>query len=202
MDSTNSNPALANIESADHRSFAYPLDGLYSYYQYPLPTFTKVEPDDIPDPYQGLLVHKNDMTPTLEAFHGEKIWIRPEARYLENSFYFREVILFLENSLKPVEYGAIVIHLENCNEDARQSILEARKPLGTLMKEFSIPHQSEPIGFFKVESDSLISRRLQIPEGETIYGRRNELITPEGLCLAEIVEILPSHVTVPHEPLV
>lgn len=202
MDFSASNPELAGIESADHRSFAYPLDGLYQYYQYPIPEFVQVQGSDIPEPYHKLLVHEHDMTPTLEHFHNDKIWIRPEARYLEHNFYFREVILFLEHSLKPVEYGAIVIHLENYPEGAHQSILDARKPLGTLMSEFNIPHQSSPIGYFKVQCDGLISRRLQMPDGVTLYGRRNELLTPEGTSLAEIVEILPSNETHLHQPVV
>ena len=191
MESPLPNSSLSNLEKVDHRSFAYPLDGLYNYYNYPIPEFTRINKDALPSPYHSLLAHEDDMTPTLEDFHKEKIWIRPEARYLDGCFYFREVILYLEKSLKPVEFGAIVIHLENCSEEARQSILEARKPLGTLMYEFNIPHLSKPIGYFKVRSDELIARRLEIPESKTTYGRRNELLTPEGACLAEIVEILP-----------
>lgn len=193
METPSPNSSLSKLEQADHRSFAYPLDGLYNYYSFPVPDFQRIDKEDLPEPYQSLLAHENDMTPTLESFHKEKIWIRPEARYLDDCFYFREVILYLENSLKPVEFGAIVIHLENCPEEAQQSILEARKPLGTLMSEYNIPHISKPIGYFKVESDELISRRLEIPQSMTIYGRRNELLTPGGACLAEIVEILPNN---------
>lgn len=192
MEASPDNSILAGIENGDGKSFIYPLDGLYRYYQLDLPPFERVEELMVPEPYQSLLVHVNDMTPTLESFHKERIWIRPEARYLDDDFYFREVILFLENSKKPVEYGAIVIHLENCPEGSREAILEARKPLGTLMKEHHIPHTSRPAGFFKIRSDSMISQRLQVAENLELYGRRNALITPEGNALAEIVEILPA----------
>jgi chorismate-pyruvate lyase len=183
---------LAGIERDGQNSFIYPLDGLYRYYGYQEPRFEKLPGDKIPQPYRDLLVHLNDMTPTLESFHQDKIWIRPEARYLEDNFYFREVVLYLESNRKPVEYGAIVIHLEHCPEDARDSILEARKPLGTLMSEYSIPHSSHPQGYFRILSDGLISRRLGVPESTLLYGRRNALQTPDGKTLAEIVEILPS----------
>lgn len=192
MEASPDNSVLAGIGNGDGRSFIYPLDGLYRYYQLDLPPFEQMEGHMVPEPYRSLLVHVNDMTPTLETFHNEKIWIRPEARYLDDDFYFREVILFLENSKKPVEYGAIVIHLENCPEGSREAILEARKPLGTLMKEHNIPHTSRPAGFFKIISDALISQRLEVTGNSVLYGRRNALITPGGNALAEIVEILPA----------
>lgn len=202
MEASQPNHVLSTLGNKSGRSFIFPLDGMYQYYQHSLPEYEILKGEEVPMPYRQLLVHANDMTPTLERFHNDKIWIRPEARYLDGNFYFREVILFLEHSLKSVEYGAIVIHLELYPEAAKEAILEARIPLGTLMQQFAIPHYSQPVGYFKIIADGLISQRLHMPDNTILYGRRNALLNMNNQSLAEIVEILPSNEDFIHDPLV
>jgi len=43
----------------------YPLDDVYTYLGRKLPTIESLDGDLMPDPYKLLLVHENDMTPTL-----------------------------------------------------------------------------------------------------------------------------------------
>ena len=52
---------------------AYPLDEFYSQAGLTLPRIEAVQGHAVPEPAQSLLVHQNDMTPTLEAFHGRPI---------------------------------------------------------------------------------------------------------------------------------
>ena len=51
----------------------YPLTEFYARAGRPLPVPEPLAPADVPEPYRRLLVHGNDMTPTLERFHGERI---------------------------------------------------------------------------------------------------------------------------------
>jgi chorismate-pyruvate lyase len=131
------------------------------------------------------------MTPTLEAFHDERIHLRLLDRRLEGETLSREVVLTTDQTLRPVEFGAIAIHLQHFPEAARETILGCHTPLGTILADFEIEHSSHPRGFFQIEADGLICESLGLDGPCTLYGRRNVLSTPAGHALAEVVEILP-----------
>ena len=38
-----------------------------------LPRIERIDSESVPEPYKSLLVHSQDMTPTLEEFHGDTI---------------------------------------------------------------------------------------------------------------------------------
>src|SRR5947209_1447873 len=126
----------------------YPLDRFYTAAGLALPPVHEVEGSDVPEPCRQLLVHDRDMTPTLEAFHGERIHLRVLARQLDGDAYARQVVLTLNGSARPVEFGAIVIHLQHFPPAAREQILEGRRPLGTILHDHRIAHQSRPLSFF------------------------------------------------------
>src|SRR5688500_4066100 len=92
-------------------SFCHPLDDVYSDSGLTRPKIEVVEPAAVPEPYQQLLVHDGDMTPTLERFHGAEIHLEVLRREKRNSFYFREVVLLTDDQEKRVEFGAIKILL-------------------------------------------------------------------------------------------
>jgi chorismate-pyruvate lyase len=169
----------------------YPLDEFYGRRSLALPVVMPVAGPDVPEPYRGLLVHDHDMTPTLEAFHGETIHLRVIERQLEDDRLARQVVLTLDRSGRPVEYGAIVIHTRQFPEEARALLLESRVPLGTLLHRFAIAHSSRPQAFLRIDSDALINEALGLAGPQVLFGRRNVLLTPTDQVLAEIVEILP-----------
>ncbi len=171
--------------------WAYPLDEFYAQARLPLPVIDQVDGDSVPEPYRSLLVHQNDMTPTLEAFHKDTIHIRALSRDQRNGFYFREVVLELNATGKPVEFGAIKIMLDLFPAKARQLILAEREPLGHILASCGVVHSSRPKAYLKIQSDDLINRALQLEGEHTLYGRRNTLFDPKNHPLAEIVEILP-----------
>lgn len=169
----------------------YPLDDFYARGGLIVPRVTEVEPDDVPEPYRALLVHDHDMTPTLERFHGERIHLKVIGRQLNGEALSRLVVLTLDQSLRPVEFGAIVIHLQHFPPEARQAILECRTPLGTILADYHVEHQSRPRGFIRVTSDPLIKGAMELTGSQPLYGRRNVLSGPGGAVLADVVEILP-----------
>src|SRR6266849_6355499 len=154
-------------------SLFYPLDEFYSAAGLALPPVREVVGSDIPEPCRQLLVHDRDMTPTLEAFHGERIHLRVLARRLDGDAYSRQVVLTLNGSGRPVEFGAIVIHLQHFPPAARETILEGRRPLGTILHDHRIAHQSRPLSFIRVTSDSFMNEALHLSESQALYGRRN-----------------------------
>jgi chorismate-pyruvate lyase len=172
-------------------SDVYPMDEFYAQRQMSLPIYGRVEPEQMPEPYKSLLAHQNDMTPTLEKFYGDKIHIRVLARHTFENEYFREVALVLNGSDRRIEYGAIKIILDLLPEPARREILNEHRPLGHLLSQFEIPHQSRPQMFFTVRSDAHINGALKLTGTQSLYGRRNRIVDPWDRPIAEIVEILP-----------
>ncbi|HMJ88890.1 MAG TPA: hypothetical protein VK530_03695 [Candidatus Acidoferrum sp.] len=171
--------------------FAYPLDEFYALANRELPQIEQVRGDEISEPWRTLLVHNDDMTPTLEDFHKDSISLQVISRRHRGDFYFREVVLVTKKNRKAVEFGAIKINLGLFPCSARPRILEEQQPLGGILREYKIPHSSRPKAFLRVRSDDFINRSLHLRGKHVLYGRRNTLFDPQQRPLAEIVEILP-----------
>ena len=169
----------------------HPLDQFYARSGLTLPPWETVEGEAVPEPFKLLLVHQNDMTSTLENFHGAAVHLRVLGRERRGGEYFREVVLHLEGTERPVEFGAIKIHLDRFSADARARILEEHWPLGHILKDCAVPYTSRPQAYLRIASDELINRVLRLTGANVLYGRRNTLLNVAGQPLAEIVEILP-----------
>ncbi len=89
----------------------FPLKEFYTRAKLPLPRIEAIPGDGMPEPYKLLLVHSNDMTPTLEGFHKSEIHLEILSRERRGDFYFREVILQLNGSDQPVEFGANKVYV-------------------------------------------------------------------------------------------
>lgn len=185
------NSAIPDSAPASSQSIAYPLDEFYARSRLNLPPLDQIDGEAMPEPYKSLLVHERDMTSTLENFHKAGIHLRLVSRRQQGEEYFREVVLVLDGSEKPVEFGAIRINLALFPPDARAAILEERYPLGHLLKDFTIDYQSRPKAFLRLASDKTINEFLKLTGAHRLYGRRNTLLNPAGEALADIVEILP-----------
>jgi chorismate-pyruvate lyase len=173
-------------------ALAHPLDDFYKISGQPMPPLSQVEGSKVPEPYKSLLVHQNDMTPTLEKFYERTIHLQVVGRRQTDGAYFREVVLLLDGTEQPVEFGAIKINLDLFPKKAREEILHERLPLGRILHEHKIPHTSRPRAFIKVASDRLINGLFNASGAQVLYGRRNTLFDPKNRPLAEIVEILPA----------
>ena len=170
---------------------AYPLDEFYALAGMTLPVIEAVPGEAVPEPYKSLLVHQDDMTPTLEKFHRDSVHLRVLRRQRREDAYFREVVLVTDKGERPVEFGAIKINLLLFKPKARQEILEERVPLGHILHECGVTHTSRPKAFLRLRSDAFINAALQLMGEHELYGRRNTLWDPQQRPLAEIVEILP-----------
>jgi chorismate-pyruvate lyase len=172
-------------------ALAHPLDEFYKLAGQALPPLVQVDGEAVPEPYKRLLVHQNDMTPTLETFHRGRLHLQVLGRRHKDDSYFREVILLLDGTNQPVEFGAIKINLALFPPAAREQILKEELPLGHILEECKVAHTSRPSAFLRLASDRLISDVLKLSGAQMLYGRRNTLFDPQGRSLAEIVEILP-----------
>jgi chorismate-pyruvate lyase len=189
--------SAAKIIMSSSLPIVHPLDEFYALAGMPLPPLNRIDGEAVPEPYKTLLVHRNDMTPTLERFHERSIHLQVLGRRRTHDSYFREVVLRLDETDEPVEFGAIKINLALFAPAARDQILQERLPLGHILQEYKIPHTSRPSAYLRLASDKLINEVLGMTGAHVLYGRRNTLLDPQERPLAEIVEILP--VTAPKE---
>ena len=155
-----------------------------------LPRLAKLDGSEVPEPYRRLLVHSNDMTPTLERFYRRRLGLRVLRSEPGEEVYRREVVLQLSGSHRPVSYGAIGIHLRHLPESARPIVLEERLPFGRILQSETIAHLSWPQAFFRLDADAHIGRLLEVPGDPVLYGRRNVLVDGQRRLLAEVLEIL------------
>jgi chorismate-pyruvate lyase len=169
----------------------YPLDEFYAQIGLALPTVHRLEGAAVPEPYKTLLVHSRDMTPTLEEFYGCKVSLEVLSRERRGDVYFREVLLRTSKGNRPVEFGAIKIHIGLFPPAARRQVLEERTPLGRILAENEIRHSSRPRAFLRIQADSLVSGHFGLTQPSWLYGRRNTISDAFQRPLAEIVEILP-----------
>ncbi len=168
----------------------YPLDALHEQEGLALPQIERVEAEEVPQPYRQLLVHLNDMTPTVAAFHGQEIGLRVLGRRIQGDVLFREVVLLAGE--RPVVFGAIAIHLNEFAPEARQDIEAGHLPLGTILAKHSVVHVSCPQAFLKITANAFINDVFGLSEVPSVlYGRRNIHSTKEGAVIADILEILP-----------
>jgi len=171
-------------------SWAALLERFYRRMSLPLPSVAHLKDQEVPHPYQRLLVHSHDMTPTLEAFYRLPMRIALLSREREEGWYLREVILKPLSEARPVEYGVIQIYLEHLPEAARQRVLEEERPLGNILQTEAIPHLSWPQAFFRVEADPHMARVLGLRQPCALYGRRNILLDVSRRLLADVLEVL------------
>src|SRR5262249_48408899 len=112
-------------------------------------------------------------------------------REQRDDFYFREVVLQLDGTNQPVEFGANKVNLALFPAKARQLILEEHVPLGRILRECGIAHSTLAKAFFRIHADDLIRRALNLEQPGALYGRRANILDPQKRPLSEIVEILP-----------
>jgi len=174
----------------DEPQFLSPLDGYYREAGLPMPRAREVQPEEIPPPFRRLLCHDQDMTPTLASAYDEEIGLHVLKSQVRNDVVSREVVLVLGDG-RPVEMGAIEIHLSLLPVHVRELIAQGATPLGAILNSEGVVHSSHPVGYFEIAPDAAIADALDAGDAALLYGRRNVLSHPGGEVLAEVLEILP-----------
>jgi len=172
-------------------SSLYPLDDFYARAGLPLPPIMVLAETELPEPYRTLLAHDNDMTPTLEAYHRCDLHIEVWSRAQHEGFYFREVVLRLDTTQRPVEFGANKLNLALFDPSVRRLILDEYLPLGHILKMRNVPHAGHPTAYLRVQADAQMRRAFGLRGDHVLYGRQNTIRDPQGRPLSQIVEILP-----------
>jgi chorismate-pyruvate lyase len=168
-----------------------PLAEFYAMNGQTVPNVEAIDGESMPQPYRQLLVHSNDMTPTLEDYWQQPIHLRPLSVHREGDLLTRQVVLVASESHRPVEFGAIRIHLQRYPEPVQKLIIEGHTPLGAILREHRVEHRSRPSGFFQIASDAVTQTSFDLHGDHMLYGRHNLLLNFADEPMAEVVEILP-----------
>ena len=192
MIETRTSPAWAPFAPRSLYSTTYPLDDFYAVRRLPLPLMELIEPDQVPEPYRSLLVHDSDMTSRLEAFHKSKIHIRALARHHHGRDYFREVVLELDGSRQPVEFGATKVNLDlfpaaGPRRNPPRGASAGRDP-ARLRHHFFQPARRL---FSRRRRCRSLAARSACPARRSSLAGATPCWTPGSAPMAEIVEILP-----------
>ena len=175
--------------SAQQLDLLMPLVFFYGQLALDLPPVEFIAGAAMPEPQRHLLVHQSDMTPRLRDHHGGAPVLTVISVERTEDYVIREVVLSCEG--RPVEYGAIGIHLEGFPPHVKTMIREGVAPLGGILESEGIPHSSAPTGYFALEADPHMARLLATAPGTRLFGRCNVLSHVDGTHFADIVEVLP-----------
>jgi chorismate-pyruvate lyase len=175
-----------------HSAHFVPLTAFYDEATMDMPQPWVIDGETIPEPYRSLLVNHGDMTPTLEKFHNAKLHLKVLGRSQVGHAYRRQVLL-LDPKERPVEFGAIRIHLDVLLPEVQRQVLAGHRPLGGILIDNKVRHCSNPSVYFALTGDDLINNALGVTHPCTLYGRCNRLTADNGQVIAEVVEVLPPH---------
>jgi chorismate-pyruvate lyase len=155
------------------------------------PRVTFIKPEELPDEEKHLLAHDTDMTPRLRNYHGCEIDLDVHAKARIGNYLVRASVLTKRSDGKPVEFGAIGIHLNLLPESARERVVTGRVPFGAILEEECVVHTSHPRGYFRISVDARLAELLGATPGQVLFGRCNVLRRNDGEALADVVEVLP-----------
>jgi chorismate-pyruvate lyase len=154
-----------------------------------VPDFDVVPPDQVPKPYNDLLVHDHHMTVTLERYHGRRVHLTVLARRHSGNDYARMILLSLEGTGEIVEFGMFRMDLSCCDDAVQAAIVEGRTPLGRILIEHNVLRRIDPIAYLKIAPSHQLSAWFNTQSNQPIYGRL-AFIYCNGQQAVELLEVV------------
>ena len=116
------------------------------------PECEAIEPEDLPDPYHGLLVHPYHMTVSVEAHHGDKVDVRILQVRHDGDCYSRKIVLTLRRTGKVVLFGIVRVNLALCAPAVRDEILSGQTPFGRVLIKHKVMRVIEPTAYLRIKA--------------------------------------------------
>jgi hypothetical protein len=159
-----------------------------------MPEYELVPADEVPSPYQELLVHEHHMTVTVEHHHGDLVDVRVLARERQPDWYARKILLVLQKTRRVVQFGIARIHLAYCSPAVQEEILAAQTPLGRILIRHNVLRRIEPKAFLRVLPGPAMMKWFGLQRPQSTYGRLAMIYCDEkpAVELLEIVAPEPS----------
>ncbi len=113
--------------------------------------YTAVPAESLEEPHRTLLVHHEHMTAVLFAYHGQAVDLHVLRRSQIADHSTRFITLTARDSGQVVETGIVRINLGLLGAAVRQEIMDAQKPLGSILIEHDVLRRIEPKWYFRLE---------------------------------------------------
>jgi len=154
------------------------------------PACTLLPADALPPGVRPLLDHRGSMTLTLEAHWRGPLTVRLLAGAEEPGTLTRASVLRTADGGVPVELAVIRMALPALPADLHGALRAATIPFGRLLADRGIAFAAEPVAFFRLEADAVAAGHGAVAPGTPLHGRLNRIVTPDGVTLCEVVEIV------------
>lgn len=149
----------------------------------------EVAPDEVPSPFDALLVHRAHMTNALERFHGAPPALEVIEDRLDGDIYQRKILLTVSGTNHVIEVGIVRIALNQTPDDVRREILERRQPLGDILIRHNVLRSIEPKWYFRFEGPPALFAAFDRPIDGPLYGRIG-VIHCNGEAAIELLEVV------------
>lgn len=153
------------------------------------PECSIIQPENIPQPSDELLVHHQHMTVVLQRHHGGPVQVHVLEEHLDGDRYTRKIKLTPVGSEKVVEYGIVRLDLRFMPDAVKQEILAKRKPLGAILIEHKVHRRIKPRYFLRFPEGSAVLKLFGHDSGQTLCGRLGTIYCDEEPCI-ELLEIV------------
>ncbi|QDU61376.1 hypothetical protein Pan216_22320 [Planctomycetes bacterium Pan216] len=154
-----------------------------------LPQCYEIDPDDMPEPYNFLLVHDGHMTVTLETFCGSKVSVHPYQVKRDGGLYARKLDLRTGHDNLVVMTGIMLFNFSFCSDKVRDLILEEKTPLGRILIENNILRQVSSRTYLRIDAKDPMISRFELPEARAAYGRIATIFC-DGKPAVDLLEIV------------
>lgn len=144
--------------------------------------------NEVPDPFNRLLVHDEHMTTRLAAYHGEPVALEVLEDRQNGDTYQRKILLTVGHN-HVVEVGVVRIHLNHTAEDVRNEILSKKTPLGDILIQHNVLRRIEPKWFFRFDGPATLESAFDRSLDGPIYGRVG-VIHCDGEPAIELLEVV------------
>ncbi len=115
-------------------------------------SYTAVPAESLEEPFRTLLVHHDHMTEVLSAYHGRSVDLHVLCRTQDADLYTRSILLTAHDSEQVIETGIVRINLGLLLPAVRQEIMDAKKPLGSILIDHDVLRRIEPKWYFRLEN--------------------------------------------------
>ncbi len=124
-----------------------------------------------PEPYKQMLVHDHHMTVTMESYHQTNVDVRVLNQRLDGDTYVRKILLLKSGTDDVVQFGIVRFNFQYVTDEVRAEILAGETPLGRVLINHNVLRHIDLGAILRITAGPGLARLLQMPEGETTYGR-------------------------------
>jgi chorismate-pyruvate lyase len=132
---------------------------------------SQVAYEQVPEPYQTLLVHNAHMTVAVESHHKTLVSVEVLDINETDEHYSRKILLRRITDDVVVQFGVVRLHHQLIPQVAWKRIRNQEAPLGRILIEQNVMRTVELVGTWKCTPSQPLADIMQLPLGLKTYGR-------------------------------